>query len=132
MVNGSIPLMWRLKRSKYNLIGTKCATCSSVFFPPKTLCPTCRRKGAVADFQFSGNGEIISYTVIHAPPEGFENQTPYAIALIKLDEGTNISAPIVGGATQIEIGKRVRAVFRKITEDGDDGIINYGVKFEVV
>lgn len=30
---------------------------------------------------------------------------------------------------EIDIGKKVRMVFRKISEDGDAGIINYGYKF---
>ncbi len=131
MSQGSVPLFWRLKKSKYNLIGTKCVTCSSIFFPPKTLCPECRSKGKLEEFQFSGKGEVISYTVITAAPEGFEAYTPYAVGLIKLDEGATISGQIVGDQTKIDIGKRVKSVFRKMYEDGSGGVIHYGIKFEV-
>lgn len=128
----SIPLYWRLMKSKYNLIGTKCITCGAVYFPPKSLCPKCRRRGKMEDFRFSGNGEIISYTIIRTPPEGFEKYAPYAIAIIKLEEGEMISGQIVGNIDKVEIGKKVRPVFRRMYEDGDDGVIFYGVKFQIV
>ncbi len=131
MSHGSVPLFWRLKKSKYNLIGTKCTSCSQVFFPPKTLCPDCRSKGQLEEFQFSGNGEIISYTIITTPPEGFEAYAPYAIGLIKLDEGTTISGQVVGDVSKLDIGKKVQSVFRKMYEDGDGGVIHYGIKFQL-
>ena len=99
----SIPLYWRLRKSKYNLIGTKCLTCNNVFFPPRKLCPNCRRKGKIEDFQFSGKGSIETFTIIRTAPEGFEKMTPYAIAIIRLDEGTNISGYITGDINEIAI-----------------------------
>ena len=132
----SVPLFWRLKDSKYRLVGTKCSKCGTVFFPPRNLCHKCRTRGAVEDFQFSGKGEIVSYTIIRTAPEGFEKYVPYAIAIIKLDEGTNISGQIVSNNTQdkdqgIKIGARVRPVFRRMYEDGDKGLIQYGVKWVI-
>ncbi|MBL7206026.1 MAG: Zn-ribbon domain-containing OB-fold protein [Candidatus Aenigmarchaeota archaeon] len=128
----SIPLYWRLQKSKYNLVGTKCKTCGKLYFPPRQLCSECRRKGEIEDFSFSGKGEIISFTVIRAAPEGFEKYTPYAIALIKLEEGEVISGQIVGDVTKVEEGKKVKSVFRRMHEDGKDGVIFYGVKFQLV
>ncbi|UCD07304.1 MAG: Zn-ribbon domain-containing OB-fold protein [Candidatus Aenigmatarchaeota archaeon] len=127
----SVPLFWRLKKSKYNLIGTKCNTCDKVFFPKKSLCPNCRRRGNLDDFQFSGKGKIVSFTVIRVPPEGFEKYAPYAAAIIELDEGARLSGQIVGDFSKVETGKPVRAVFRKINEDGNEGLINYGLKWEL-
>jgi uncharacterized OB-fold protein len=74
---------------------------------------------------------IESFTVIRAAPEGFEKQSPYVVALIKLDEGTNISGQVVGSPDEVAAGKRVKPVFRRITQDGDDGLIHYGIKWEV-
>lgn len=125
----SIPIGWRLKKQKYNLIGTQCTTCGEKFFPVRNFCPTCRRKGAIEDFQFSGKGAIESFTIIRTAPHGFESQTPYAVGIIKLDEGTNISGQIVADVTKVEIGKRVHPVFRRQAEDGAEGIIHYGIKF---
>ncbi|MFH1445477.1 MAG: Zn-ribbon domain-containing OB-fold protein [Nanoarchaeota archaeon] len=128
----SVPLFWRLRDAKYSMSGTKCTTCNSVFFPPVILCPYCRRKGKPEKFKFSGNGEIFSYTVIRVAPDGFEKYAPYAVAIIKLDEGSSISGQVVGDIENVKIGKRVKSVFRKITEDNNDGLIHYGFKFAIV
>ncbi len=128
----SIPLYWRLQKSRYRLVGSRCKTCNKVYYPSRNLCPACRRRGNMEEFQFSGNGEIVSYTVIRIPPKGFERYSPYAVAIIRLEEGANISGQIVGDVNNVDTGKRVRPVFRKIYEDGDDGVIHYGIKFEIV
>ncbi len=129
MVHSSIPLFWRLRKAKYRLEGTKCRKCKSVFFPPRSFCSRCRRKGEIECFPFSGKGTIISYTIIRTPPEGFEKQSPYAVAIVKLDEGAQISGQVIGDLKEVETGKRVSAVFRKMYEDGPQGVINYGLKF---
>jgi uncharacterized OB-fold protein len=125
----SVPLFWRLKRARYSLIGSRCKACHKVYFPPKNFCPDCRRKGRIEDHQLSGKGKIVSYTVIRVPPEGFES--PYAVAIIELEEGTNISGQIVGNPDEVGIGKRVSPVFRKISQDGSSGLIQYGMKWEI-
>ncbi len=127
----SVPLFWRLKKSKYMLVGSKCQTCGQVFFPPRVICAKCRSRGKIVDYQFTGNGAIESFTVIRAAPEGFENLAPYAVAIIRLDEGTNISGQVVNSPEEVATGKRVRPVFRRITQDGDAGLIHYGIKWEI-
>ena len=131
MTNASIPLFWRLRDAKYRLIGTKCNKCTGVFFPPRHLCPKCRRGGEIEEFPFSGNGTIVTYTIIRTPPEGFERQSPYAIAIVRLDEGTSVSGQVIGELKNVETGKRVRTVFRKMYEDGPEGVISYAIKFEI-
>ena len=126
----SVPLFWRLKKARYQLVGSKCTECNSVYFPPRILCPKCRRKGNIVEHTLSGNGRIISYTVIRTPPEGFE--APYVVAIIELEDGTNVSGQIVGDIEEIKTGKRVRPVFRRMYEDGEDGLIHYGIKWEIV
>ena len=123
---------WRKIPQRYNLIGTECRTCSSKFFPPRDFCSSCRRLGKIHEFKFSGIGEIYSYSVIHAPPEGFEYQKPYIIGIIKLEEGPMLTAQIVDSKPEdVEIGKKVKSVFRKIVEVGSSGIIQYGYKFKL-
>lgn len=132
MHRSSVPLFWRLRESKYRLMGTRCVACNEMYFPPRQLCPNCRRDGKIEPFQFSGNGEIVSFTIIRTPPSGFEKLAPYVVAIVRLDEGPSIAGQIVGNKDKVEIGKRVQSVFRKMSEDGPDGLIRYGFKFEMV
>ncbi len=124
----SAPMSWRLAKHRYGLIGTKCSGCSALSFPPRSICSKCGSEKSES-FRFSGNGVIVSYTIIHAAPDGFEKNVPYLIALIKLDEGPVITSQITDKT--LSIGARVKVVFRKLTESGSSGLIQYGFKFEL-
>lgn len=123
---------WREIPQRYNLIGNKCEECGQVFFPPRESCPKCRRKsmGKIKEIRLTGKGEIITYSIIHVGPEEFEEQVPYPIAVIQLDEGPRITAQIVDCDIQdVKIGMKVESTFRKIQQDGSTGAIYYGYKF---
>lgn len=78
----------------------------------------------------AGTGEIYSYTVVTDPPEGFEEQTPYVLALVKLDNGGMVTAQLTDIDTDgVQIGDRVEMVTRKLTTEGERGVIVYGYKF---
>lgn len=85
-------------------------------------------------FAFAGKGEVFSYTVVQDIPEGYEEQSPYVLALIRLDEGPLITAQItdLGDAEQVAIGDRVEMVTRKLTTEGPTGMIVYGYKFRKI
>ncbi|MFO7322721.1 MAG: OB-fold domain-containing protein [Chloroflexota bacterium] len=83
-------------------------------------------------FAFSGTGEIYSYTVVQDPPEGFEEQSPYVLALVRLDEGPIITAQITDVDGPVAIGDRVEMVTRRLTTEGPKGVIVYGYKFRPV
>ena len=123
---------WRHISQRYNLIGSKCLQCGEVFFPMRVICPKCRRKGQLEPIKFNGNGKIMSYSVIHTPTDEFKNISPYAVAIIELEEGAKITSQIVDcNPDEIEIGQGVELVFRKIREEGDEGVISYGYKFKL-
>ena len=55
------------------------------------------------------------------------------VAIIELEEGAKVTAQIVDAdVDDIQIGDPVEMVFRKIREDGPDGVISYGFKFKIV
>lgn len=85
-------------------------------------------------YQFAGTGEIYSYTTVQEPPEGYEEQAPFVLALVKLDEGPILTAQITDliDANEIAIGDRVEMVTRKLTTEGERGMIVYGYKFRKV
>jgi uncharacterized OB-fold protein len=133
MVKG-VSRFWREIPQRYNLMANKCGECGNVYFPPREACPYCRRKsmGNMIDLKLSGKGTVITYTVIHVGPEDFEEQVPYPIAIIKLDEGPKITAQIIDCKPyDVKIGMKVQSTFRKIQQDGSTGAIYYGYKFRL-
>jgi len=83
-------------------------------------------------FAFSGLGEVYSFTVVQDPPESFEGQAPYVLALVKLDEGPMLTAQITDVDGPLAIGDRVEMVTRKLTTEGSRGMIVYGYKFRKI
>ena len=128
----AVPRFWRKISARYNLIGTECLTCEECYFPPRAMCPICRRGGKIKKRKFKGIGEVVTYTVIYSASEGFDRQTPYVLAIIRLDEGPCMTTQIVCDPNENEIGMKVQSVFRKIAEGGPDGVICYGTKFEPI
>ena len=119
---------WRLAEQRYQMIGEECPHCGAKIFPPRDVCPDCA-KPAQELFTFSGKGEVYSYTTVLDAPDGYEEQKPYAIALIKLDEGPMLTAQLTDLDGEPEIGMRVEMVTRRLRADGDAGVIIYGYKF---
>lgn len=78
----------------------------------------------------SGHGEVFSFTTMYNVPQGYEDQRPYTVALVKLDEGPMVTAQLTDVDTNdVKIGLRVEMVTRKLREEGDEGQIIYGYKF---
>lgn len=84
-------------------------------------------------FQFSGRGDIYSFTTIHEDkhvPERFKEFVPYSTALIRLEEGPLVTAQLTDlGDQKPEIGMPVEMVTRKLYSDGERGMLVYGYKF---
>lgn len=127
------PRHWRLKKQRYALVGEECPHCHVKLFPPRDVCPHCGGE-AKEEFAFSGKGEVFSYTVMHDAPTGFQEATPFTVALVKLAEGPVVTAQLTDlGDQPVRIGMPVEMVTRKIrTDDGDRGMILYGYKFRPV
>jgi len=124
---------WRRIPSRYRLEGVKCETCGTFYFPPRILCPKCRRNGKIVPYRFSGLGRLYSFTTITAAPSGLELEAPYIMAIVELDEGPRVTAQIVGAdEKELRIGMPVKTMFRRLRVDGDEGLIHYGFKFTPV
>lgn len=122
---------WRLNAQRYALVGEQCPHCAHFIFPPRDVCPNCQEEAKTL-YQLSGKGEIYSFTIITDAPAGFEEQAPYVLAIVKLDEGPMITAQLTDLAGPVEIGMRVEMVTRKLRAEGAQGMIVYGYKFRPV
>jgi uncharacterized protein len=120
---------WRLQKQRYGLVGEVCEHCNSKIFPPRDVCPNCAEE-AKTPYQFSGKGEIYSFTTLYDAPHGYEEQAPYTVAIVKLEEGPMLTAQITDVDNgKVEIGQKVEMVTRRLREDGDRGMLVYAYKF---
>jgi uncharacterized protein len=127
----SSSLNWRRYPERYALIGNECVPCGKVYFPAKFHCLNCGSKELVKR-SMPTKGKIISFTKIHAGPNGFESSDPYYLGLIELENGKKIISQILGDDHDIMIGAIVKKRFRIILNTDEKSIIQYGYKFEVV
>lgn len=125
----SIPKNWRLHQQRYRLVGEVCDRCGEHLFPPRDVCPECEAP-AKTPFNFSGRGEVYSYSTVYHPPAEFERDAPYTVALVRLEEGPLVTAQLTDvDAAEVHVGMPVEMVTRRMNSNGDEGVINYGYKF---
>jgi uncharacterized protein len=94
---------------------------------------TLRGELAFEEATMSGRGEVYSFSTMYNVPVGYEEQKPYTVALIKLEEGPIVTAQLTDvGADEVRIGMPVEMVTRRLREEGAEGQIIYGYKFRPV
>jgi uncharacterized OB-fold protein len=83
-----------------------CHNCGKPNMWPRYRCPYCQS----ADLgwkEADGKGTLVSWSVVRAvPPNGFEDELPYGLGVIKLDEGVQLLA--------------------RLERDAEDGFDGYG------
>jgi len=98
-----------LKENK--LLGLKCQECGTVTVPPKMVCRKCTSPN-IEVVELTGKGKIQTFTTCNVAPEGREDEVPYVILLVELDEGPWIMGNLTGidpKTTTVElIGKKVK------------------------
>jgi hypothetical protein len=124
---------WRLKKQRYALVGEVCPHCEHKIFPPRDICPDCGKEARDL-YSFSGKGEVYSLTTVYDAPAGYEEQAPYTVALIRLEEGPLVTAQLTDlDGRDVAVGTPVEMVTRKLRNDGDErGMLVYGYKFRPI
>ncbi len=92
------------------LLGLKCQECGTITVPPKMTCQKCTSPN-MEIVELKGEGKIRTFTTVNVAPEGREDEVPYAILLVELDEGPWLMGNLDGidpaTATMELIDKRV-------------------------
>ena len=119
-----LPLITDLSKVFYDgckdgkLLYQRCGDCSTIVFFPKMQCPNCL--GDKFEWQESkGKGKIYTFTVTYeyAPPE-FMEDVPYAVAIVKMDEGFTIMSNIVEcDFDDLACDMPVEVVFEDLTDE---------------
>ena len=93
----------------------RCQDCQTLRHPPRPMCGDCQSM-AWDSIESSLDGEILSHTELHHPKiPGY--QYPLVCAVIKLGEGTNLVANVVGcEPADVHIGMRVKGKVEQVDE----------------
>lgn len=82
---------------RHELLLPLCLNCNRVHFYPRALCPHCWS----ADLKWvrsPGKGKLYSYVINHRLAPGFEDEVPFVIAIVELEEGVRMMSNLVGVA----------------------------------
>ena len=95
----------------------RCTRCATFRHIPRELCAEC----GSFDWEWArsgGRGKVFTYTLVaRALHPAFLNATPYAAAVIELEEGVRILSNVVDCAPDaLKIGMPVRVDFEKQTD----------------
>ena len=92
---------YRLTFQEYNkalkkdrLLGLKCNDCGKITCPPMMVCGDCASTNHEI-VTLGGKGRIVTFTTCNIAAEGRENEDPYTIVMVELDEGPWIMGNLV-------------------------------------
>ena len=117
---------WRQRHARYRLEGSRPRSDGTIAFPP--------REGTEWEpYVLAGQGELLTYAVVHQAPAGHEGEVPYMVAIVQLVEGPRITAQLTDcDASEVTIGMAVEMTTRLLGDTGADGLLLYGYKFRPV
>ncbi len=122
------PRYWREIPSRYRLEGAKCSSCGKVVYPARRVCPRCRGS-ELQRLNLSHSGKVVTWTVIHVPPDDFLFLAPYALAIVETPEGARFMVQVADcDPAEVQPGMQVALEFRCIRKEGHGGILCYGYK----
>jgi uncharacterized OB-fold protein len=90
----------------------RCAQCGAHQFYPRMLCSACGGT-ELGWVRASGRGSIRSYSVVRRPvSKAYAADTPYVVALIRLEEGPTMMSNVIGcDLASVVVGAAVEVVF---------------------
>ena len=100
------------------VMATKCDKCGAVYFPPRMDCTKCFTS-KVSWFDVGDKGKLLTYTTVNYGPLGFENDTPYTLALVEFTTGVKVFGRLEKSIKPeaIKIGMALKPVPAKLAND---------------
>ncbi|MBI4008688.1 OB-fold domain-containing protein [Candidatus Roizmanbacteria bacterium] len=78
-------------------------------------------------------GSILAWTIIYVTGTEFKKFAPYPVAIVKLEDGKKITAPLVDYEKEnLKLGQKVKVVLRKVREGDHEDVLVYGIKLKPV
>ncbi|HYB90670.1 MAG TPA: Zn-ribbon domain-containing OB-fold protein [Candidatus Binataceae bacterium] len=100
------------------LMVQKCEGCGALRFPAYELCSRCLSTRS-SWVPASGRGEVYSFNIMHQVYHpGFAAEVPYAVVVVKLEEGPKIVSNLAGiKPHDIKCGMPVEVFFEKLSDE---------------
>jgi uncharacterized protein len=81
----------------------RCGACGTWRHPPRYRCSACG-SGEWSWERSSGRGRLFSWTITHrAVDPAYEDELPYAVVVVELDEGPRLVGNLRGGLTPADL-----------------------------
>ena len=109
------------------LVGNKCKSCGTTFFPKADFCSQCLNK-EMEELVLSKRGKLYSYTITRVPVARYP--IPHAIGMITLPENVRITAPLIMGEEDFKVGAEMEMEITTLWTEEDREVIGY--KFRAV
>ena len=104
------------------LMGNKCKNCDELHIPPRQICSKCGSQ-QLEWHTFKGEGVLEAVTINRTPSSGFKGRCPYAVGIVRLDEGPSISGLMaLDEPEKFKVGARVSFT---VVKDGEKSILAF-------
>jgi uncharacterized OB-fold protein len=96
----------------------RCSECGTFRHYPRPICPQCQSTRYSWELS-KGRGVVYTWTIVHGPTlPAFQDQLPYNVVDVLLDEGVHFQSQVLDCAPQeIRAGMPVQAVFVPASDD---------------
>lgn len=99
------------------LLVPRCTNCGYLQWPPEVVCPECQHTEREW-IEEAPVGTLWSFATYHrALDPAFADDLPYSVGLVALDSGVKMYGLLLDGEEELEIGRRVEAVFDAVDDE---------------
>ena len=104
---------------KGKIEGTQCRVCKKLYFPPRMDCNNCLAVDNMNWKEIDNEWTLVTYTTAHFAPAGFENDTPYILAIGESAEGFRLLARMNKEISedQVKPGMKLKLVPVKLPQE---------------
>lgn len=104
---------------KGKIEATQCKVCKKLYFPPRMDCSNCLSTNQMIWKEINNEWTLITYTKAYLAPTGFEEDTPYILAVAESVEGMKTLARLSKDVSEDKIkhGMKLQLVAVKLPHD---------------
>ena len=107
-----------------NIIWNKCVNCGMLQHATHVRCLKCKND-TFEKIEAEGSCELLTYTILKAPPAEFRDKTTYALGVVEFENG--VKALGVINSDKVKLGMKLQAGWEPVRVIGGQKV--YGLSF---